>query len=183
MAARFTLSDEGETAPDEPPTPPDEPEVNVLDGRRKRRRSRAMSKTVKVTLLVLAALGGSCLLCLVAAAFSDTPAGGSALDGRYGCFQSKGVTGANGQLQPRWTAVAVPGFRINGDTWSDASSSGSVSVAGNVVTFSGGSLDGWRGRIGADDKPFIAIGGDNHGEANDGTGNRWNDFKCFVQPD
>lgn len=78
--------------------------------------------------------------------------------------------------------MPVPNFRINGGTWSDDNTSGTVSFAGEVISFSGGSLDGWRGRIGADSKPFIAFG-EKHDEVNEGTGNRWNDFKCYVQPD
>lgn len=153
-----------------------------------------MSKPTKVVLVVgvvLAALMGSCLLCLVAGALAEgqqagtstTPATVSGLDGRYGCFQVRSAPGFNGTLQPKWFPVPVPNFRIEGSEWSEANTSGSVSVAGNVLTFHGGSLDGWKGLIGADSKPFIAIGGDDHSAVTDQTGNKWNDFKCYVQND
>ena len=65
----------------------------------------------------------------------------------------------------------------DGATWT------TIEVANGVITFTGGSLDGWRGRLGADSKPFIAIAGENHREVTDRTGNGWNDFKCYVQKD
>lgn len=77
----------------------------------------------------------------------------------------------------------MPGFRLRGGTYSDSNSSGSVALANDVITFNGGPLDGWRGRLGADSKPFIAFAGENHREVTARTGNGWGDFKCYVQPD
>ncbi len=146
-------------------------------------------KTVWVMGGVLAALSACCVSCVIAGTLVDagqvpgSVTNTNGLDGRYGCFQSRGVTGANGQLVPRWTAVAVPAFRLEGRSYSDANAHGAIEVEGNIIGFTGGPLDGWKGRLGADTKPFIAFAGENHHEVNSSTGDGWNDFKCYVQPD
>lgn len=151
-----------------------------------------MKKIVLVVGVVFAALVGSCLLCGGLAALSDdgkqaatreASSSPAALDGRYGCFQVQSAIAPNGQLAPRWNPVPVPAFNIEGNTYSDSNTSGAIEVANGIITFTGGSLDGWRGRLGADSKPFIAIAGENHREVTDRTGNGWNDFKCYVQKD
>lgn len=150
-----------------------------------------MSKTAKWLLglaLGLPLLGGSCIACLALAVNSTgdaktqpklTPEPGPALDGRWGCSQASSEPGLAGQLQP----VPVPGFRISGGTYSDAKTQGTVVVSNDVIAFSGGALDGWRGRLGADSKPFVAISGEDPGTVTATTGAGPRDYKCYLQAD
>lgn len=110
-------------------------------------------KVVAVIGVIFAALAGSCLLCLVVGALTDeeartqrapTPAG--SLDGQYVCVvpgrsAPGGVTTADVTLDMT--------LNISGHTYEGSGGDGSVGLEGNVVRFSGGGYDGWRGLLDA----------------------------------
>lgn len=152
-----------------------------------------MSKTVIVVGLVLAVLGGSCLLCLAAGLFADgaeaevappaDPGPGPSpgvVDGRYACQQLNVMVGGTvGNVG--WQIAAMPPFTISGEGYETADGSGSLSAADGVATFTGGPYDGWRGAIGTDGTgPFILFDGKVHDRVRT-NGAKHGDLKCYRQ--
>jgi hypothetical protein len=145
-----------------------------------------MSKTMKVAVavgVVLAALCGSCLLCLVAGALSPSPSGPPArLQGRHAC-QVMSIIVAGGTATVQWQVAAMPPFTIEGDRYTTADGSGSVTVTDGVASFEGGPYDAWRGRTGSDTSgAFILFDGKEHHRVRT-DGARRGDFKCYRQRD
>lgn len=157
-----------------------------------------MAKNMKVVVVVgvvLAALGGSCLLCLAAglvagdepnavvAPAQPGPSGEpTAIDGRYAC-QSLNVMVGGTVGNVGWQIAPLPPFTIDGEAYETKDGSGSISAADGVATFSGGPYDGWRGAIGTDGTgPFILFDGKVHDRVRT-SGAKHGDLKCYRQKD
>jgi hypothetical protein len=141
---------------------------------------------------VLAALGGSCMLCLVAGALTDdgstaqpapnAPAAGGLNDGRYAC-QSLNIQMMGGAPTVQWQVAALPPFTVEGNAYETSSGSGSLSVEGQVVTFTDGPYDGWRGFAGTDGTgPYVLFDGKEHHRVRT-DGAKRGDLKCYRQRD
>ncbi len=155
-----------------------------------------MSKNVKVVIVVgvvLAALGGSCLVCLAAgllgtetgaefASRGPGPTGtpSASIDGRYVC-QSLNVMVGGIPGNVGFQIAPLPPFTISGDAYETADGSGSLSALDGVATFTSGPYDGWRGAIGTDGTgPFILFDGKVHDRVRTG-GAKHGDLKCYRQ--
>ena len=113
-----------------------------------------------------------------------TPSGGdtTGLDGRYACFQMRIVMGPSFTSTTQWVPGALPGFTIAGGRYETASGPGSVSVAGTVVTFTGGGYAGWRGVIGTNSTgQFIRFRGKEPGNPRPNEGAKNGDYQCYRQ--
>ncbi|MGV3625662.1 MAG: hypothetical protein ACO1OB_32930 [Archangium sp.] len=93
---------------------------------------------------VLLSLVSCCGLCAVSGLVADAPGGGSSeLNGRYEC-QMPGTVMMNGMVMTQYQPTGM-WFVIDGDAYTSSGPGGSVSADAQVVSFTGGGYDGWRG--------------------------------------
>lgn len=104
------------------------------------------------------------------------------LDGRYGCsLLTTGRDPFTGNIRPEWkSTMTPPPFTLSGNRYNTPhpQSSGTVSRNRDVLTFSGGTLDGFQASIGQNSGgPTLVFRGDNPRAAKPGAAN-YRDMQC-----
>lgn len=77
---------------------------------------------------------------------APTSAGASGIDGRYECMMSQLLHGAGSNFTVNYQPTGM-WFEIRGGRYTTSGAGGSVRVSGDVVSFTGGGYDGWRGAL------------------------------------
>ncbi|MBX3252316.1 MAG: hypothetical protein KF901_34400, partial [Myxococcales bacterium] len=109
-------------------------------------------------------------------------AGATSVDGRYECFQLRVVPGPNFTFNTQWVPGALPGFTIARGSYSSSGGSGSVDASSSIVTFTGGSYNGWRGTTSTNSTGFfILFRGADPTNPQPGVSAKNGDYQCYRQ--
>ncbi len=130
-------------------------------------------KVLVVTGVVILSLVSCCGVCMIAGLLDG---GAGALNGRYEC-QTPGSVLMNGVLMTQYQPTGM-WFVIDGDGYSTNGPGGSVRFDAEVVTFTGGGYDGWRGAR-ADDAIVFRK---DHADPRPGESPRFGDLRCGRVP-